>query len=61
MPQCSVDVYINKAISLVENKELRKSLRSGLRNKIKNNPLGQTQRFVRNFEAKNTEVLLSGS
>jgi len=53
----NIDEYSNIAISLAQNKELRESIRNGMRERIRNHPLGQTQRFVRNFEAKIKEVL----
>lgn len=56
----SVDEYIEKVVSLAKDKDLRKTLHNNLRIQILNNPLGQPERFVRNFESKIMEVLSSG-
>lgn len=53
----NVDDYIKIAVNLANDKERRETLRFNLRQQIRSNPLGQTERFVRNFEAQIIKVL----
>ncbi|MFZ2727674.1 MAG: hypothetical protein WAX77_15585 [Methylococcaceae bacterium] len=46
-----VEDYIKIAVDLAHDKAKREYLRFNLRTQIRNNPLGQTEQFVRNFEA----------
>ena len=51
--------YVEKAAMLAEDRARRLALRHGLRDMIATNPLGQVDRFVRNFYRKVEEVVLS--
>jgi predicted O-linked N-acetylglucosamine transferase (SPINDLY family) len=53
----SVEEYIQIALKLAADKPRRAHLRQHLRQEMKTRPLGDTTRFVRNFEAKVTEVV----
>ena len=55
----SSEDYVEKAASLAEDRARRLALRHGLRHMIAANPLGQVDRFVRNFYRKTQEVVLS--
>lgn len=52
--------YISKTLSLIEDIERRRYLRQHLRQQMLDSPLGQTTRFVRNFEKAIEEVLNRG-
>lgn len=53
----SLEEYVKIAVTLAEDKQRREMLRFNLRAQIRANPLGQTERFVRNFEAQVINVL----
>lgn len=53
----SVEGYKKIAVGLAYDKERRRALRRTLRDVILRSPLGQPERFVRNFEAKILEVI----
>ena len=53
----NVEDFIRLAVNLAGDKERRKMLKRNLRNMIATHPLGQQERFVRNFEAKVMETL----
>lgn len=55
----SPEDYVEKAAMLAEDRARRLTLRHGLRDMIATNPLGQADRFVRNFYRKIEEVVLS--
>ena len=52
-----LDSYISKAVVLANDPEKRLYLRHHLRKQISENPLGQPERFVRNFEQKILEIM----
>jgi predicted O-linked N-acetylglucosamine transferase (SPINDLY family) len=52
-----LDSYISKAVTLANDPEKRLYLRHHLRQQISENPLGQPERFVRNFEQKILEIM----
>lgn len=52
----SVDEYKKIAISLAHDKERRRYFRRNLREDVLRSPLGQPERFVRNFEDKILEL-----
>lgn len=56
---CAFDTesYISKAVTLANDPEKRLYLRHHLRKQIRENPLGQPERFVRNFEKKILEIV----
>ena len=56
---CASDVpsYIAKAVALARDREQRRHWRHNLRQQIRAHPLGQPERFTRNFENKTLEVL----
>jgi len=45
----TVDDYVATAIALAGDARRRRALRAGLRDMIRSNPLGQSERFVANF------------
>ena len=45
----SIDDYIKKAVALAADTHRRTHLRTGLRRQIKNHPLGQPERFAKDF------------
>jgi len=49
--------YMEKALALVADKPRRIHLRLNLRSQLGQNPLGQPERFARNFYKKVEEVL----
>jgi len=53
----TTEEYIKIAVQLAGDKERRRYLRHHLRQQIRQHPLGQEERFVRNFEAKIVETL----
>jgi protein O-GlcNAc transferase len=53
----SVEDYIAIAVQLAGDKTRRKKLKRELREQVRRNPLGQTERFVRNFETKISELV----
>lgn len=53
----SVEDYIKIAVNLAHDKDRRETLRFDLRRQIRANPLGQTERFVRNFEAQIIKIV----
>lgn len=55
----SPEEYVEKAAMLAEDRARRLVLRHGLRDMIRANPLGQVDRFVRNFYRKAWEVATS--
>ena len=56
-----IDSYVNKAIALANDPQRRRDLRHGLRDRIRQHPLGQMERFVRHFEASIEKTLSSGA
>ena len=52
-----VEDYIKIAVNLAKDKDRRETLRFNLRQQIRSHPLGQTEWFVRNFEAQIIKVL----
>jgi predicted O-linked N-acetylglucosamine transferase (SPINDLY family) len=42
--------YVRLAVEMAAHRDRRRALRHGLREQIRNHPLGQRERFVRNFE-----------
>jgi len=56
----TAEEYINIALRLVADKERRRWLRQNLRLQIRQNPLGQPERFVKNFTDKAVDVLGRG-
>lgn len=53
----NVEDYIKIAVNLAKDIDRRETLRFNLRQQIRSNPLGQTERFVRDFEAQIIKVL----
>lgn len=53
----TVDDYVEKAVQLAQDTPRREALRHGLRQQIREHPLGQAERFVRQFEAQIEKVL----
>ena len=51
------DEYVAKAVELAADVKRRAFLRQNLRAQIRQNPLGQTERFADNFYKKIKEVL----
>lgn len=56
----SVEEYQKIALQLVADKERRRYLRNNLRGQILQHPLGQSERFVKNFTDKIADVLGRG-
>jgi protein O-GlcNAc transferase len=51
------DAYVDAAVALVADVERRRSLRLGLRETIRRSPLGDSRRWVRDFEALTIRTL----
>jgi protein O-GlcNAc transferase len=54
------DQYVEIAVRLAADRERRRELRQGMRARIRAHPLGQTERWVRNFEAVARQAALAG-
>ncbi|MDB5383943.1 MAG: Tetratricopeptide 2 repeat protein [Rhodospirillales bacterium] len=53
----TVEDYVNKAVALARDRPLRQAMRTGLRGMIRMKPLGQSERFTRNFYAEVERVV----
>jgi protein O-GlcNAc transferase len=53
------DGYVDAAVTLAANVERRRALRHGLREAIRKSPLGDTRKWVRDFEALTVRTLES--
>jgi predicted O-linked N-acetylglucosamine transferase (SPINDLY family) len=51
------DAYVDQAVALAADPERRRALRSGLRETIRQSPLGDTRAWVRDFEALTVRTL----
>jgi predicted O-linked N-acetylglucosamine transferase (SPINDLY family) len=47
----SKERYVEIAVNLAEDRERRRDLRQNLRERLRTSPLGDAQRWVKNFEA----------
>jgi len=55
------DDYVDIAVRLAADRERRRDLRQGMRARIRAHPLGQTERWVRNFEAVTQQTIGVGA
>ena len=55
------DAYVEIAVRLAAERERRRDLRQGMRARIRAHPLGQTERWVRNFEAVTRQAVGVGT